>query len=94
MTDQEQQAVTAEVEAELARLDVSDVLLHTVSSVAQLAYRDLHEADRDLEQVRLGIEALRALLPLLAGTLPDDLDRDFRAVVAEVQLAYADAVRA
>ena len=57
--------LVAEIEAELARLDVSDVLLHTVSSVATLAYRVLREHAPDLDEVRLAIDALRALLPLL-----------------------------
>jgi hypothetical protein len=86
--------VSAEVEAELAQLRVSDVLLHTASTVAQLAYRELHAAERDLEQVRLALESLEALLPLLAGTLPHELEGDFQAVLADVRLGYAEAARA
>ena len=85
-------ALTAEIEAELARLRVSDVLLHTVSTVATLAYRRLHDEQRDLDQVRLAVDTLRALLPLLEPSLTDELRRDFAAAVADLQLAYANAV--
>jgi hypothetical protein len=82
----------AEVEAELAQLSVADVLLHTASTVATLAYRRLEPAGRDLEQVRLALDALEALLPLLAGRLPDELERDFRSATETIRVAHADAV--
>jgi hypothetical protein len=84
--------VAAEIEAELARLDVSAVLLHAATTVATLAYRRLPEGERDLEQVRLAIDALRALLPVLEDSLTDELRRDFRTAIADLQLAYGDAV--
>ena len=42
---------------------------------------------RDLEQARLAIDALKALQPLL----PEEAQRDVQQVVANLQLAYADA---
>ena len=44
--------------------------------------------------MRLAIEALRALVPVLKGALPDELVRDFEQVTANLQLAYAEAVAA
>ncbi len=85
--------LAAQIEAELAKLRVSDVLLHTISSVASLAYRRLSEQEVDLAQVRLAIESLRALVPLLDGTVPDDVMADFRQVIANLQLAYAAEAR-
>jgi len=76
----------------LAQLQVADLLVQTLSTVSALAYRRLAEESRDLEQVRLAIEALRALLPVLSGSLPPDLQRDFEQVTANLQLAYAGAV--
>jgi hypothetical protein len=75
----------------LSRLQVSDLLVQTLSTVSSLAYHRLGEEHRDLEQVRLGIEALRALVPVLAGTVPPELTRDFEQVTANLQLAYAEA---
>ena len=54
----------------LSRLQVSDLLVQTLSTVSSLAYHRLAEEHRDLEQARLAIEALRALVPVLAGSVP------------------------
>ena len=78
----------------LRQLSVSDLLVQTLSTVSSLAYHRLAEEHRDLEQARLAIEALRALLPVLAGTIPPELTRDFEQVTANLQLAYAGAVAA
>ena len=90
MTDVSHEDLTAQIEAELARLQVADVLLHTVTTVASLAYRRLAEDEPDLAQVRLAIDAMRALVPLLDGAVPDDVLRDFRQAIANLQLTYAD----
>jgi predicted nucleic acid-binding protein len=79
-----------QLEEELKTLKVSDVLVQTVSS---LGYRRLSEPDRDLQQARLAIEALRALLPVLEGSAGEELVRDFKQVTANLQLAYADAAK-
>ena len=93
MTEQQHEAdVVAQIEAELARLRVSDVLLHTASTVASLAYRRLADDEQDLDQVRLAVEALKAIVPLLDGAVPEDVAGDFRQVIASLQLSYADAV--
>ena len=76
----------------LAQLKVADLLVQTLSTVSSLAYHRLSEEHRDLEQVRLAIEALRALLPVLSGSLPPELTRDFEQVTSNLQLAYAGAV--
>ena len=39
----------------------------------------------------VAIEALRALVPVLKGTVPDQVSRDFDQLVANMQLAYANA---
>jgi hypothetical protein len=78
----------------LRQLQVSDLLVQTLSTVSSLAYHRLGEEHRDLEQVRLAIETLRALLPVLTGSVPLELTRDFEQVTANLQLAYADAVGA
>ncbi|MGH3072984.1 MAG: hypothetical protein ACRDNB_12060 [Gaiellaceae bacterium] len=76
----------------LQQLRVSDLLVQTLSTVSSLAFHRLDEQHRDLEQVRLAIESLRALVPVLAGSIPAELQRDFEQVTANLQLAYAAAV--
>ena len=80
------------VEEELKKLKVADVLVQTVYTVSSLGYRRLSVEDRDLDQARLAIEALRALIPVLAEAVPAELKRDLDQMVANMQLAYASAV--
>ena len=82
-----------QLEEELKTLKVSDVLVQTLYTVSSLGYRRLSEPDRDLQQARLAIEALRALLPVLEGSAGQELVRDFKQVTANLQLAYADAAK-
>jgi hypothetical protein len=82
-----------QLEEELKKLKVSDLLVQTLYTVSSLGYRKLSAEDRDLEQAQLAIEALRALLPLLEGVASDDVVRDFKQVTSNLQLAYADAAK-
>lgn len=89
---QQDELTAEEVVEQIKRLRVSDVLLSTISTVAQLGYAKLEASHRDLDQARLAIESLRALLPVLEGFVPPETTRDFNQVVANLQLAYASAV--
>lgn len=80
-----------QLEEELKKLKVSDLLVQTLYTISSLGYRKLSDEDRDLDEARLAIEALRALLPVLEGSAPDELVRDFKQVTSNLQLAYADA---
>lgn len=91
VTELTQEDLTEQIEAELERLTVADVLLHTVTTVASLAYRQLGSEEGDLAQVRLAIDSLTAVVPRLEHEVPDELLRDFRQVIANLQLAYAGA---
>ena len=75
----------------LQRLKVGDLVVQSLSTISSLAYHRLAEETRDLEQARLAIEVLRAVVPLLQGSVPPELVRDFEQVTANLQLAYADA---
>jgi hypothetical protein len=88
---QDEQELIAQLQAELSRLKVSDLLLQTVYTISSLGYHRLSGESKDLEQARLAIEALKALLPVLQGAAPDDAVRDFNQVLANMQLAYASA---
>src|SRR4051794_25723424 len=80
------------LEEEFRKLRISDVLAQTVYTVSQLGWQRLSGDGRDLEQARLAIDALRALVPVLKGAIPDTAHRDFQQVVTNMQLAYAGAV--
>ena len=73
------------------QMKVSDLLLSTAATLAQLGFAKLDESTRDLEQARLAIEAMKALLGALEGAVPPEVHRDFSQVVANLQLAYAEA---
>ena len=89
---QDERKLIEELQSELAKLKISDLLLQTLYSVSSLSYHRLGPEGRDLEQARLGIEALRALVPVLDGSVPDEALRDFQQVLSNLQLAYASAV--
>jgi hypothetical protein len=72
-------------------MKVSDLLLSTAATLAQLGFAKLDESTRDLEQARLAIEGMKALLGALEGAVPEEVLRDFNQVVANLQLAYAQA---
>jgi hypothetical protein len=88
---EDEQKLIEELQAELAKLKVADLLLQTLYSVSSLGYHRLSGETKDLEQARLAIEALRVLVPVLEGSVPDDALRDFGRVLANLQLAYAAA---
>jgi len=89
---QDERKLIEELQSELAKLKISDLLLQTLYSVSSLSYHRLGPEGRDLEQARLGIEALRALVPVLDGSVPEEALRDFQQVLSNLQLAYASAV--
>ena len=80
-----------ELAAEIRKLRISDILLSTMSTVAQLGFAKLEPGSRDLEQARVAIESLRALLPVMQPFVPPEAARDFGQVIANLQLAYASA---
>ena len=89
---EEEQKLVEELQAELAKLKVSDLLLQTLYTVSSLGYHRLSGETKDLDQARLAIEALKALVPVLEGSIPEEALRDFQQVLANMQLAYASAV--
>jgi hypothetical protein len=90
-TPKSDEELLKQVEEELKKLKVSDLLVQMLYTVSSLGYRKLSSEDRDLEQARLAIETLRAVLPVLEAVVPEDVIRDFRQVTANLQLAYAEA---
>jgi hypothetical protein len=98
MTDEEtakpsDEELLKQVEEELKKLKVSDLLVQMLYTMSSLGYRKLSEEDRDLEQAKLAIDTLRVVLPLLETSVGEDVMRDFRQVTANLQLAYAEAAK-
>src|ERR1700733_2021403 len=96
MSSQEREPTEEELraayEAELKRLRVEHVLLDNVAALANLGMRRTGlapgtEGERDPTQVRLAIESLRALLPVLEQAAPAQMDA-IRDAVSQLQLAY------
>ena len=79
----------AQLVEELRKAKVAELLLHTCSLLASLAFGKLAPDVRDLEQARLAIDALKALLPVL----PEEHRTSLQQVVTNLQLAYADAAK-
>ncbi len=88
MSESPAEPTAEQLVAELRKAKVSDLLLHTSSMLASLAFGKLAPEVRELDQARLAIDALDALAPLL----DEGSRRDIQQVVANLKLAYADAV--
>ena len=83
----------AALEAQLKQLRVEDVLLDNVIGMLNLAMRRSGlvrgaEDERDPEQVRLGIDAVVALLPLLERVAGAGEAASLRDALSQLQLAY------
>jgi hypothetical protein len=86
-----EEATPEELLEAVRKMKVSDLLLSTVATTAQLGYAKLEQDSRDLEQVRLAVDSIQALLPVLEGSVADEVLREFNQLVASLQLAYVKA---
>src|SRR5438445_12669238 len=77
---------------QIKALKVSDLLLSTVSTLGQLAYVKVDA--NQLDEARLAIDSIAALLPSLEGHVDEQLLRDFNQLLASVRLSYASAMSA
>jgi hypothetical protein len=85
----------AALEEEMKRLRVDDVLLQSVVSLINLGIRRLGvaegtEDERDLEQARIAIDAVRGLLPVLEEAAPEQLPA-IRDGLSRLQMAFVQA---
>jgi hypothetical protein len=99
MSDQPQDRMPTEeemraaYEEQLKQLRVEDVLVQTLVSLLNLGGRKAGlapgtEQERDLEQVHLAVEGVRALLPVIESRLGPDA-KTLRDALSQLQLAYA-----
>jgi hypothetical protein len=72
--------------------------VNTLVHVSSIGYRRLglteeSRDERDLGQSALAIETMTALVHVVEGFLPEELVDGFEEQIANLQLAYAKAVR-
>ncbi len=74
------------LEQQMREVRVEDLLTQTVASVLNLSARRIVKEDEvDLDQARMGIDAVRAILPLL----PAEVGEAVREPLSQVQMLYA-----
>jgi hypothetical protein len=87
-----EEEIRAAYEAELKRLRVEHLLLEHVVGMVNLGMRRTGlapgtEEERDPSQVRVAIEAIRAVMPLLEQTAPQQAGQ-IRSALSQLQLAF------
>jgi hypothetical protein len=82
----EQEQMLRQMEEEMRRIRVQDLLAQSVVSILNLSYRRIAKEDeRDLEQAKLGIDAIRALVDMLEP----EAQHEVKNALSQIQLAYA-----
>ena len=82
----EQLEMLQQMEEEMRRVRVQDVVTQSAVSILNLAARRIAKEDeRDLEQGRIGIEAVRALVDLLEP----EPQAEVRNALSQLQMMYA-----
>jgi hypothetical protein len=81
-----QEELRRRIEEQLREVRVQDLMVESVVSVLNLTARRIGKEDeRDLQQARVGIEAVRAWVELL----PEDAAKQVRNALSELQMLYA-----
>jgi hypothetical protein len=81
-----EEELRAQLEEEIRKVRVQDVVLQSVVSILNLSARRIAKDDeRDLDQAKVGIEAARALVDLV----PEDAQQQLRQAISELQVLYA-----
>ena len=93
MAEEPQLPTEDDLREALDKVGVADILVNALSATASIGFHRLSAEARDLEQVRLAIESLRALDPVLRdGGVDEAIVRDLEQARTNLQLAYASAV--
>jgi hypothetical protein len=87
-TSPSEEELRARIEEQLRQVRVQDLLVESAASIVNLTARRIAKRDeQDLEQARVGIEAVRALVDLIDG----EVQGQIRGALSELQLLYARA---
>jgi len=92
-----EEEMRAALEEELKRVRVEQVVTEATVSILNIAVLRAglvpgSEGEQDLAQTRMGIEAVRALLPLVEEALGAEQARPIRDALSQLQMAYVQAV--
>lgn len=88
-----EEELRAQLEAELARVHVGDVIVQTIVSLINLGARrgglgGVPEEEQDLGQLALAIESIRRLLPLVEEPLGESAG-ELKEALSQLQLVFA-----
>jgi hypothetical protein len=85
-----EEELRARIEEQLKQVRVQDLLVESAASIVNLTARRIAKEDeRDLEQARVGVEAVRALSELIDGEVKGQI----QAALSELQILYAKAAK-
>ena len=85
-----EEELRAHLEEQLRNVRVEDLLVESAASIVNLTVRRIAKPDeQDLEQARIGIEAVRGLVDLVEGEVAGQI----RSALSDLQLLYARASR-
>lgn len=92
-----EEEMRAALEEELKRVRVEQVVTEATVSILNVAVLRAglvpgSEGEQDLGQTRMGIEAVRALMPLVEQSLGAEQARPIRDALSQLQMAYVRAV--
>ena len=83
-----EEELRARLEEEMRKVRVQDVLLDGVARLVSITARRIAKEDeRDLDQARVGIEAVRAVM----GLLEPEAQAQVQSALSELQMLYAQA---
>jgi hypothetical protein len=81
-----EEELRAQLEEEIRKVTVQDVVLQSVVSILNLSARRIAKDDeRDLEQAKVGIDAGRALVDMVKP----EAQQQLRQAISELQVLYA-----
>ena len=82
----EQEQMLRQMEEEMSRVSVQDLLAQSVVSILNLSYRRIAKEDeRDFEQAKVGIDAVRATVDLLEP----EAQSEVKNALSQIQMLYA-----
>ncbi|CAN5178640.1 hypothetical protein BH24ACT23_BH24ACT23_04140 [soil metagenome] len=85
-----EEELRAHLEEQLRQVRVQDLIIESAASIVNLTVRRIAKPDeQDLEQAKIGIEAVRSLVDLVEG----DVAGQIRTALSELQMLYARAAK-
>jgi hypothetical protein len=93
-----EEEMRAALEEELKRVRVEQVVLEATVSILNVAVMRSglvpgSEAERDPDQMRLGIEAVRSLMPIVEHAVGPEQAKPIRDALSQLQMAYVRAAQ-